>query len=545
MAVVISDRRTVWNSADSATGWQQSISGSPLLYTSSPTPVELTGCMGCIVSLGTNYVWYPTTAVNLSDTLIFVWVLANGIMDTLANGGITLYVGDGTDSIGYEVAGSDIAVFRHSEGQPFWQCLVLDSTSLPATFTTYGGLESSLTWSAISRIGAGFKTLAKALGGVENCFIDVIRYGALGLRITGGSSSDVGTFEQIAAEDASNADTKAYGICRKLGAGVYGLQSMITLGDSPGTGSVYFKDTGSTVVFEDRGFSTTRYQIVVEGNSTGTTVVWLVNCNLICPEGVGAKWDSSDADVDTVTLDSVLFSGYINGVLFSNDATVGPDHEIFGCTFDSCGQISPGKTDFHDNTIISSSAYATGALLIGSSGTAGLSELSFVSGGSGHALYVTSTGTFDLEDFTYEGYGSSGTTDAVLYNNSGGAVTINVLGGDVPTVRNGSGASTTVNNYKTVLVTIRDSADSSPIENARVYLIAAAGGDLTEGTVILTGLTDEDGELSTEAFNFTDDQPVTGWARKGSTSPLYRTVGLGGVITDEGYNTTAFMVLDE
>jgi hypothetical protein len=48
---------------------------------------------------------------------------------------------------------------------------------------------------------------------------------------------------------------------------------------------------------------------------------------------------------------------------------------------------------------------------------------------------------------TFSGYGAGGSTDAAIYNNSGGAVTLNISGGGgTPTVRNGAGASTTVNN---------------------------------------------------------------------------------------------------
>ena len=49
---------------------------------------------------------------------------------------------------------------------------------------------------------------------------------------------------------------------------------------------------------------------------------------------------------------------------------------------------------------------------------------------------------------------SSGSTDAAIYQNAGGAVTIDVSdGGDTPSVRNGTSATTTVNNPVTFTLT--------------------------------------------------------------------------------------------
>ena len=47
-------------------------------------------------------------------------------------------------------------------------------------------------------------------------------------------------------------------------------------------------------------------------------------------------------------------------------------------------------------------------------------------GGTGHALEITATGTYELSACSFTGYGASGTGDAALYNNTGGEVIINV-----------------------------------------------------------------------------------------------------------------------
>lgn len=95
-----------------------------------------------------------------------------------------------------------------------------------------------------------------------------------------------------------------------------------------------------------------------------------------------------------------------------------------------------------------------------------------------------------------------------------------------------------------ISVIARDAADSSLIENARVYLVAAAGGDLPDGTVIVNELTNISGVVNSQ-FEYTNPQPVVGRVRKSTSSPLYKTSPLSGTITDEGLELTSFLVKDE
>ena len=133
MAVTVTDNRTTEDEADATTGWSSpGASESITLFTSDPAPVEDSGCLGIAVSTETSDILHTITSVNLSDALIYVWVLANGSMDTTANGGIQLIIGDGTNTIGYDIAGSDVAAFRHSTGPVGWQCLIIDTSLLPA-----------------------------------------------------------------------------------------------------------------------------------------------------------------------------------------------------------------------------------------------------------------------------------------------------------------------------------------------------------------------------------------------------------------------------
>lgn len=71
------------------------------------------------------------------------------------------------------------------------------------------------------------------------------------------------------------------------------------------------------------------------------------------------------------------------------------------------------------------------------------------SSSTGHAIEITTAGTYTFSGNVFSGYGAGGTNSAAIYNNSGGLVTINVTSGGSGaaqlTVRNGAGASTTIN----------------------------------------------------------------------------------------------------
>lgn len=510
MSVVIADGRTTVHQFDATTGLTSPVGGEALtLFTSDPSPVEDTGCIGMAISIETGEIVATIASVDLSTaTLIYIWILANGTMDLLSNGGIAGVLGDGTDTIGFHVAGSDAAVFRHNDGPVGWQCICIDSANLPALATAYRGVVGNLTMTAITEFGAGYKTLSKALGGASNCFTDIIRYGNQGLVITGGSVGTPGLFSEIAADDRLSTSLKAYGALRELVPGTFGCQAPLTFGDSVGTLSGYFADKNIVFQFENLvgGITATIYKISVVGNGTGTTHFQLGTkvgadkgtdgCSLISPSGVGAELIASDANVEDVKIFGSIISGFSQGVSFSADAVNGITHEIYSTLFTLCGQIDPAKVLFKNNSIVGSTD-ANGSLLLDADGTANWNTIDFTSDGTGHAIYITAAGTYTFTKFTYNGFSAvspgsnlisnSGSTDAVVYNNSGGLVTINIAGGDSVTVRNGASATTVVNNNITVELT--------------------GIKDFTEITVYLAGtntLVDEVEDVVANTFTFTE-----------------------------------------
>lgn len=135
-----------------------------------------------------------------------------------------------------------------------------------------------------------------------------------------------------------------------------------------------------------------------------------------------------------VGIGATLQSGFtVNGVLFSGCYLV----DTNGATLTDCRFLG-----------------SVGAVAVKTGNPAVITDCAFVSNGSGHAIEITQPGTYTFGGNTFSGYGADGTTDAAIYNNSGGLVTLNVTGGgDTPTVRNGTEASTTVNSGATLTLT--------------------------------------------------------------------------------------------
>ncbi len=145
-------------------------------------------------------------------------------------------------------------------------------------------------------------------------------------------------------------------------------------------------------------------------------------------------------------------------------------------------------------------------------------------------------------DLTASGGGSGETWElysgyAVVFNDAGKTITLNVSDGDTPTVRNGDSAATTIVNTVTVTVTVVDT-DNNPIENVSVYVQDAAGpfDDVNE---IIRELTNASG-VATEPFAYVSDKTVTVRSRRKGFVPDNQTQ----TITASGLSVTVTLRVD-
>ena len=485
MAVTVTDRRTTVDAADSTTGWTGAGFG-----TTTTDYIEGTAAVADAINIGTGQVYYTSTGVDITDTLVYIMLFNNALQNSWTTGATAMLLGDGTNQIAFHIAGGDRFAFRHLNDPVNWNCCVFDETQMAGLSTsdytvvsgTYAnwltGLTSTVDW------GGHFITQSKALGGGYNVAVDVIRYGNDGLRITGGTTGARGTWSEIETEDRAGqviTSFKGFGVIRELQPGIFGVQCPFTFGDSGTAGDTYFEDTNVVVVYENWDIADDKYYLNVEGISGSTNSFELFN-STIASAGPNVTIDCSGGNVNTLTFDTCVFSQLGNAISFSNNADA-TGHNVVDCTFDGCGQIDPGDVTFERNLVTNTSASTTGAVLLDADGVTNWDAISFVSGGTGHAIYITATGTYTFNNFTYSGYGSTGTTNAVVYNDSGGAVTINVNGGDTPTYRNGTSATTTVNN--TVTHTLTGIVQNSEVtymrleQNTDVSLTGASGTAVT------------------------------------------------------------------
>jgi hypothetical protein len=523
MAITLTDNRTIFNQADATTGWTGTATVG--LNTVEPTPIEPTGRLEMAVSNAIQSAFFTLPAsVNMSSGfVIYIWSTNRAEFDTIANLGVGLVLGDGTNRVAYGVGGSNAVGFAHSEGPVVWQCYAIDTGNLAAySSTTIAGSAVNLNLSAITQVGIYFKTLVKAVGGAVNCFWDIGRYldptinDGCAITITAGTSVDPGTFEDIAAEDRVTTDQRAHGVVRKLGEKLYGIQGPLRFGAGTGTASTWFEDKNSTVAFEDRKFETDKYKIVLRDNGVGTTTFKLgtkigtgntatgaEGCSIKVPATTGALFDAqTDTNVTDVFIYGSSFIGFDQGIWLNND------QEFIANTVSDGGPIFPGTGSgaylFNticanlDATVASSSLYWDTE----SDVSGRLDGMRFTMGTQGSHAIELGTKTPSSISFSnitlnsYEGTPgtnttpSSGPTGSAVYNNSGKAITINVSGGTIPSVRNGSGATTTI--VSTVTITVTGLKDGTEV---RVY----ETGTTTEVAGVETAT---DGTADDRSFTF-------------------------------------------
>ena len=516
MAVITVDRRTVLDDADTVTNFNQG-SQNTIDF------AEAIASVSNAVNIGTDQLFWVGTAINFTapgNELIYIWSSNNATQDgwkeaIIANSAHAVWLSDGTNEIVLLQAGNDRDVFKHADTQVQFQAFLvdidfLDEKNANGEIFAVTGTFAAFNPAAITEVGAYYVTLSKALAGGFNTFIDAIRYGGVddGIVIGGGTTGDRGTFLEVVQDDRSKDSGKAFGIIREYTANTYGCQGTITFGNTIGSpvGDDWFEDSNIVLVFEDRDVRDDKFKFAIEGSSDSNN--FILSNSSISSAGPAVLVDMSSNGINTLDLNTITFSNLINPILFPTDTLGSPikTHTVVNCTFDVCGQIDPGTVIFTGHTISNSTGEAiagspivdAGAVLLDIDGSANWADLTFISDGTGHAILVTATGTYDFDNIVYSGYtlGSPPGNEA-LYNDSGGLVTINILnGGDAPTVRNGIGASTVINNAVTVRV-------QAVTEGAAVKVLAnETVGTLTTGDLIFEKLADLNGVAEIVNFNY-------------------------------------------
>ena len=484
----------------------------------------------------------PSSAVNMTtgSPVIRLWFNSFQKFAVKASNGLRFYIGDSSNTAYWQITGGDLY-------QGGWICIVVDTGT-----TQDAGTKPTM--SAVTKMGIEAITVGTTKN-TPSTFIDHLHRGD-GMNVYGNVSTGVpfGFSNLQVIDDTTSTKWGFIGIYNTI----YFANHYLAVGDSAGSNDCLFEVTDQTFVFDNSIVTNGAFTLEFVEN-TGTTSAILtrttlkgasINFDLICDNAIDtlefyqcsiinariANFDSS------VVLDNTSFIG-CGTVSIAND----PD----SCSFILSGLITISSGGTLTSCLINSS---TASSAVSVEDLTDLDACIFVSDGTGHAINLgtvstTTSMTWNCIDSGYASSdGSTGNETILVSVASGQTLTINVAAGKTsPSVYNtGSGSVSVLSGQVTLEVTVKAAATGSVIEGARVYVEAASGGPLSEGTAVISGtLTDAQG-VASDTRSYASNQPITGWVRKSSSSPYYRTAPLAGTInSSSGLSVTVQMIKDE
>jgi len=520
--------------AETVTGWSALGGGQAGLSDETDYFIEGTQCVsksgftastrGMIFSAG-------ATTIAAGDA-VFVWSKQNNrnLMDLQANGGAQFLIGDGTSAFDqFYIDGSD------SEGSALagWRNYAVDPTATPSATTGTPAATSffGMQWAIL---GAG------SLKGSPNG-IDVVRHGRE-LRVTDGDlASGYATFAGAAAFDS--ATTRAWGLLTPIQGGNL-FHGHLVLGQAGVP--VDFRDSNRSIIVLDDTFlpSTFNEISIVDAASNvewtgitlshlGTTSPTVLNLNV--GTFVGRNCRFSRAGITTFSL----------GQTCTDSA------------WEICGQVVAGGATLTNSSISGYEGVAnTSAMLyaVAADPDGELDGMSFEKGvAATHAIEfgATSPLTMTLRNCDFSGYNAANNVNDSMFHikRTTGTVTINLVGCSTDSAfsyRTDGAAVVFVIDPVTTLIKVVDATTKANLAGSRVLILADAGGPLAQGTVIISGDTDSNGEI-TDSRTLAASQPITGRVRL-STTPgsLYKTGDVVGTINSlTGFSTTVQLIPDE
>ena len=550
MANQITDQRTLLNSANAVTNWDN-VGGSAAGTLDTDVKIEGTGCVGFNLSNAVQGLLYDAgSAQNWSNNHFYCWVKVDvaGLLEVKANGGLRLRFCGATVTNYFEiyVAGSD----TYYGG---WLMLVADIELARSTAVTNGWTGGTApATSAIRYVGFVGDTGGVMTKKQDNFYVDAfwrLPDGTPGLRVEGRNG---GTTDWNWNDIVSYSTSNGLGMCARLVNGTISLNAPIQffINDASTHG---FADTTETIGWETQEYAASDlYGLTVLGgsgamsfsmgtkNGTGEAATGSLGCTILS-DSANVRWyfDADDANIDAVGLYGCIFQ---HGGDFQLDQT---NVEVISSIFIDCSSLTQSSSAtaaclFQRNQVVSANT-ADGVAFVSAYSLDNIKFNTFQFS-DGHAIQLTnSTGSpFTFTGNTFNGYAgtpgsnlteNSGSTDAALYNTSGAAVTISIdltKGGNTPSVRNGAGATTTVNATVTLTITVLDPA-GLPVENARVAIYDSNDVELMNELTSAAG-------VATEQYNYLADEDITIEVRAiDTTTPSYFPESLTGEITTNGF----------
>lgn len=354
--------------------------------------------------------------------LLWIWFGAPNALATKAGGGLRALLGDNSSNFyEYYINGSDTYTYGG------WRCYAIDPRVTPQGTVGTPTLPSG----TVAAYGTGANLINNVFKG-NPLALDAVRYGRCTLTVTDGDlANGYATFIDAAAFNDYNDPTNGYNRMGLLqySDGSFTQQGLFQMGT--GATPVDFRDLNRNIVIQNTEFVSSAFNRF-EINNAGSNVEWT---------GISITSLGTNSPGTLVVNDGATVS--ISSCAFSNMGSFGfgPNTTVTGTTFNQCDLITQNGATITGCTIADTKA--TSAIVDPDFST--FTGITFSSGTDFHGIEITQPGSYVFSNIKFLNYGADETTNAAIYNNSGGAVTVTVTGGGtVPTVRNAPGSTTTI-----------------------------------------------------------------------------------------------------
>lgn len=538
--MAITDNRTLLTANDTTSPQPDDLSGSAAGNSNTETYIEGDGSYSVKLSSATGGLLHDAgSAQDWSNNTFYIWWNCStaGKLNTKASGGVRMRFCGATVTDFFEIylEGGD----TYSGG---FEMSVVDIERAAANPDNTGGTPPAT--SAIRYVGIVWDVTAMISGNVDNCFLDAmwrLPASTPGILVEGQNTGSVDwTWADIVAAGDVGDPSKAWGTVFNRD-GIVFINTPIRFGANDAV-THGFSDTNVKVQWEDQLVALAGFYVLQPVGGSGTQSFQLGQKTGTGDDAIGTQGGSIGAassgsrwsfDADDANLDAC----YLYGVNFDHAEDFQLDSsavEAISCFFLDCTSARVDNSLFLRNSIVAANT-GNGVAFLTTDDLTDVRFCSFVFS-DGHAFELTTprVATQTSKGNLFSGYGADDSNDAAGYNNSGGAVTINVTdNGDGPTIRNGSGASTTVNNAVTLTINVKGEAGND-IEGARVRIQKQSDGSLvTQGTTNTSG-------VFTDTFDFSSDLDVEIIVRlKG-----FQNYATTGKITSNGLTTDVTFLTD-
>lgn len=318
--------------------------------------------------------------------------------------------------------------------------------------------SGTLDLTQINRIGLFSErtasTNAQALYGIKYLMLQS------GASLIGGSPSNPGRVASL--NQALNTGWEIFGACSLQGAAQLLARQSLQLGD--GTTPTHVSLSASSI----------------ELPNVQSSILRPINGQNFLPKDNNLSFTIRASAADTINLaSSIVATSSPQNFLIHASSSPSADYDFTGCsilgwavTNNVAGIVFNSATFNGTRGITLNGGGMNGCIIVDSANSPAVTtndpeqivDCNFTSLGTGHAIEITVPGTYNFTGNSFAGYGANGTTNAAIYNNSGGLVTLALAAGNpTPTVRNGAGAST-------VISSVPVAVNATVLANSRIQL---------------------------------------------------------------------------